>query len=89
VDAESFWAERADEVEEYARLALRVGVNLRHGQDVVVVAHVEHAPLVRAIARVAYAEGARGRTLTTSTTTCGVRRPSSLRTRLWGGRPVG
>jgi len=59
VDTERFWAERAAELEEYARLALRVGVNLEPGQDVTVVAYVEHAPLVRAIARVGYAEGAR------------------------------
>jgi aminopeptidase len=59
VDAWAFWADRTAELEEYARLALRVGVNLHKGQDVVVVANVEHAPLVRAIARVAYAEGAR------------------------------
>jgi aminopeptidase len=59
LDVEGFWAERKDELEEYARLALRVGVNLEPGQDVTVSAYVEHAPLVRAIARVAYAEGAR------------------------------
>jgi aminopeptidase len=59
VDVQRFWRERADELEEYARLALRVGVDIEHGQDVTVVAYVEHAPLVRAIARVAYLEGAR------------------------------
>jgi aminopeptidase len=59
VDTDSFWAERVGELDEYARLALRVGVNLEHGQDVTVISYVEHAPLVRAIARVAYAEGAR------------------------------
>jgi aminopeptidase len=59
VNLETFWAERSGELEEYARLALRVGVNLQDGQDVVVVANIEHAPLVRAIARVAYGEGAR------------------------------
>ncbi|HEY7603615.1 MAG TPA: aminopeptidase [Gaiellaceae bacterium] len=59
MDAEAFWAERADELEEYARLALQVGVNVQPGQDVVVIANVEHAPLARAIARVAYGEGAR------------------------------
>ena len=48
-----------EELEEYARLAVRVGVNLEPGQDVTVLCYVEHAPLVRAIARVAYAEGAR------------------------------
>jgi aminopeptidase len=59
VNVEDFWAERAGELDEYARLALRVGVNLQEGQDVVVVGNIEHAPLVRAIARVAYGEGAR------------------------------
>jgi aminopeptidase len=59
VNLETFWVERSGELEEYARLALRVGVNLQDGQDVVVVANIEHAPLVRAIARVAYSEGAR------------------------------
>src|SRR5262249_3012226 len=33
--------------------------NLRHGQDVAVWASVDHVPLVRAIARAAYREGAR------------------------------
>ena len=59
MDVEAFWADRAAELEEYARLALRVGVNVEKGQDVTIAAYVEHAPLVRAIARVAYAEGAR------------------------------
>ncbi len=59
MDLEAFWAQREGELEEYARLALRVGVNLRQGQDVVVLANIEHAPLVRALARVAYGEGAR------------------------------
>ncbi len=59
MDTETFWAERSGELEEYARLALQVGVNLQPGQDVVVLGYVEHAPLVRAIARAGYAEGAR------------------------------
>jgi aminopeptidase len=59
VDTESFWAGRTAELEEYARLALRVGVNVEQGQDVTVLAYVEHAPLARAIARAGYAEGAR------------------------------
>jgi aminopeptidase len=59
VNGEGFWAERTGELEEYARLALRVGVNLQADQDVVVIAPIEHAPLVRALARVAYGEGAR------------------------------
>jgi aminopeptidase len=59
VDSDGFWAERPDELEEYARLALRVGVNLEEGQEVMLLSYVEHAPLVRAIARVAYELGAR------------------------------
>jgi aminopeptidase len=59
VDTDTFWAERSAELEEYARLALRVGVNLEPGQDVSVLGYVEHAPLIRAIARVGYEEGAR------------------------------
>ena len=59
MDTDAFWAERTAELEEYARLAVRVGVNLEPGQDVTVLCYIEHAPLVRAIARVAYAEGAR------------------------------
>ena len=50
--------EREDELEEYARLALRVGVNLEEGEDMTLLSDVEHASLVRAITRVAYAEGA-------------------------------
>ena len=59
MDSDAFWGARAEELEEYARLAVRVGVNLESGQDVTVLCYIEHAPLVRAIARVAYAEGAR------------------------------
>jgi aminopeptidase len=59
VDETAFWGERTAELEEYARLALRIGVNLERGQDVSLLCYVEHAPLVRAIARVAYQEGAR------------------------------
>ena len=59
MDEASFWAERTSELEDYARLALSVGVNLEQGQDVMLLSYVEHAPLVRAIARVAYEEGAR------------------------------
>lgn len=43
----------------YARLAVRVGANVQPGQLVAVNALVEHAPLVRAVAREAYAAGAR------------------------------
>jgi aminopeptidase len=43
----------------YAELTVRVGLNLREGQDLIVNCFVEHAPLARAIATAAYAEGAR------------------------------
>jgi len=50
----------ADErLERYAKLAIGVGVNLQPGQDLVVQAFVEHAPLVRPVVRAAYAAGAR------------------------------
>ncbi len=58
MDVETFWAGRSAELDEYARLVLRVGVNIEPKQDVTVFAYIEHAPLVRAIARVAYGEGA-------------------------------
>jgi aminopeptidase len=59
LDTDSFWAERVPELEDYARLALRIGVNFEPGQDLVLLSYVEHAPLVRAITRIAYEEGAR------------------------------
>ncbi|WP_020630568.1 aminopeptidase [Amycolatopsis alba] len=43
----------------YAKLAVEVGVCLRRGQDLLVEAAVEHAPLARSVARAAYAAGAR------------------------------
>jgi aminopeptidase len=43
----------------YARLLVRTGVNLGEGQELLVQAQHEHAPLVRAIAEEAYAAGAR------------------------------
>src|SRR2546428_1454955 len=43
----------------YARLIVEVGVALREGQSLLVDAHVEHAPLVRAVARAAYDAGAK------------------------------
>jgi aminopeptidase len=46
-------------LEAYARLIVRVGLNLRPGQDVAINGLVEHAPLVREVARAAYAAGAR------------------------------
>jgi aminopeptidase len=44
---------------EYARLAVNVGVNLQPGQRLAINCFVEHAPLARAIAAEAYAQGAR------------------------------
>jgi aminopeptidase len=46
-------------VDAYAELIVDVGVALREGQPLLVDAYVEHAPLVRAIARTAYDRGAR------------------------------
>jgi len=48
-----------DRLTRYARLAVRVGLNLQPGQTLVVVALVEHVPLARAIAAEAYDAGAR------------------------------
>jgi aminopeptidase len=42
-----------------ARIALEVGINLQPGQDVAIDAMVEHSALARAIAKEAYARGAR------------------------------
>jgi aminopeptidase len=42
----------------YAELAVRVGANLQQGQMLEVTAFLEHAPLVREVARVAYEAGA-------------------------------
>lgn len=47
-----------ERLDRYARLALRVGVNLAPGQLVLVNALVEHAGLARRVARAAYALGA-------------------------------
>ena len=49
----------AERLEAYARLIVGLGVNLRPGQQLGITALLEHAPLVRAIARVAYENGAR------------------------------
>jgi aminopeptidase len=46
-------------LETYAQLAVQVGLNLQPGQTLCVNALIEHAPLARAIAREAYAAGAR------------------------------
>jgi aminopeptidase len=43
----------------FARLIVRTGVNLNEGQDLLLQAQHEHAPFVRALAREAYAAGAR------------------------------
>ena len=43
----------------YADLVVRVGANVREGQDVAVFAYVEQAPFVRALAAAAYEAGAR------------------------------
>ena len=49
----------ADLLTEYARLAVRVGVNVQPGQRLAINCLVEHAPLARAAAREAYGAGAR------------------------------
>ena len=49
---------RRRRLEQYARLAVQVGLNLQPGQTLGVNALVEHAPFARAIARQAYAAGA-------------------------------
>jgi aminopeptidase len=48
-----------DRLERYAKLAVEVGVGLQPGQDLIVQAQVEHAPLARQVVRAAYAAGAR------------------------------
>lgn len=48
-----------ERLERYARLAVTVGANVQPGHVVDVYAQPEHAPLVRAVARAAYAAGAR------------------------------
>jgi aminopeptidase len=48
-----------ERLERYARLAVRVGLNLQPGQVLAVNALIEHAPLARAVARQAYEAGAR------------------------------
>jgi aminopeptidase len=46
-------------IDDLARIVIEVGANLTEGQTVVVDAMIEHAPLARAIARIAYERGAR------------------------------
>jgi len=48
-----------DRLERYAAVAVRVGANVGPGQILFIDAQIEHAPLVRALARQAYAAGAR------------------------------
>jgi aminopeptidase len=47
-----------DRLRRYAELAVRVGANVEPGQIVEVTAFLDHAPLVREVARCAYREGA-------------------------------
>jgi aminopeptidase len=47
-----------DRLADYARLVVRVGLNLQPGQVLAVNAFLEHAPLARAVAKEAYAAGA-------------------------------
>lgn len=51
--------DRADLLERYARLAMRVGVNVQPGGEVQIRALLDHAPLVRALVRAGYEAGAR------------------------------
>jgi aminopeptidase len=48
-----------ERLERYARLAVEVGCNLPPGRDLRITAQPEHLPLARAIARIAYENGAR------------------------------
>jgi aminopeptidase len=52
-------APRRDLLERYARLAIRVGINLEPGREVAIRAMIEHAPLVRALVKAGYEAGAR------------------------------
>jgi aminopeptidase len=47
------------EIEDYARLVVRVGADVQEGQDVLVGAQIDQAPFVRAIVEDAYRAGAR------------------------------
>jgi aminopeptidase len=49
----------SDLLRAYAQLVVRAGVNLADGQELLIEAQLDHAPLVRAIAEEAYASGAR------------------------------
>jgi aminopeptidase len=48
-----------DRLDRYAELTLNTGANFQAGQDLGISCHIEHAPLARALARTAYAAGAR------------------------------
>src|SRR5215211_2260369 len=50
---------RMDALADYARLVVRVGVNLQPGQELLLGGQVEQAPFLRAIAEAAYRAGAR------------------------------
>ena len=52
-------AARQDLLERYARLVIRIGINLEPGREVAIRAMIEHAPLVRALVRAGYEAGAR------------------------------
>jgi aminopeptidase len=52
-------AARQDLLERYARLVIRVGINLEPGRELAIRAMLEHAPLVRALVRAGYEAGAR------------------------------
>jgi aminopeptidase len=47
-----------EQLDRYADLLVEVAMNLQEGQEVDIDAYPEHAPLVRAVARAAYAKGA-------------------------------
>jgi aminopeptidase len=47
-----------ERLERFADLTVRLGANVQPGQDVVLIANVEQAPVARAIARAAYRAGA-------------------------------
>jgi aminopeptidase len=47
-----------ERLERYAELCVRVGANLREGQELFIQGLVEHAPLIRALTRQAYRAGA-------------------------------
>jgi len=47
-----------ERLERYAELAVRVGANLQEGQEMFIAGRVEHAPLIRELARASYRAGA-------------------------------